>query len=457
MEPRFGHDFGHVRVYTDALASQSAESVAARAYTVGSNIAFRRGEYAPGTAQGQRLLAHELAHVVQQTGPPPSGAISRTPAREPLIMRTPVLDSTMKICYQVLEGQTVFPVSDGGLVVTANATWEPTEEWGNPNERPSCGPDTYDITLVKKNLLIDDEYGTCSFQAGGSDTHQWTKLPEGKYFLRIKVGNHNPNCCFEGDVKASQEKGLSGETCTQPPPPPPGPLEILHDALALAGLVPALGAIPDAIDASVYVVQGDWENAGIAAIAMIPIFGEAATLGKFAEKTVVKIEGKAILKTGKVEIANGLRAVKVGSRLLKLPTYKTLRAAAAIDERLLELALQHRAQLVGAGESFGTHNIAVIKVLIDGAPAYLSARNVVGELHSEARLIQQIDQMVADRKSVEVLQIFSERVPCSTAGCMTAINAKYPKADVFYGVSEDLAESAGSKAEALKVIYGLKP
>lgn len=66
MEPRFGHNFGHVRVHADALASRSAEAVAARAYTVGSRIVLRFGEYAPETPKGQHLLAHELAHVVQQ-------------------------------------------------------------------------------------------------------------------------------------------------------------------------------------------------------------------------------------------------------------------------------------------------------------------------------------------------------------------------------------------------------
>ena len=66
MEPRFGHDFSRVRVHTDARAEASAEAVHARAYTVGSNVAFGANEYAPATARGRELLAHELAHVVQQ-------------------------------------------------------------------------------------------------------------------------------------------------------------------------------------------------------------------------------------------------------------------------------------------------------------------------------------------------------------------------------------------------------
>jgi Domain of unknown function (DUF4157) len=66
MEPRFGHDFSQVRVHDDAQAAQSARSINARAYTVGQRVVLSAGEYAPGTSRGHRLLAHELAHVVQQ-------------------------------------------------------------------------------------------------------------------------------------------------------------------------------------------------------------------------------------------------------------------------------------------------------------------------------------------------------------------------------------------------------
>ena len=66
MEPRFGHDFGHVRVHADERAAESARALGALAYTVGSEIVFSRGQYAPGTQAGKRLLAHELSHVEQQ-------------------------------------------------------------------------------------------------------------------------------------------------------------------------------------------------------------------------------------------------------------------------------------------------------------------------------------------------------------------------------------------------------
>lgn len=68
MEPRFGHDFSRVRVHTDDKAAESARAVSARAYTVGRYVVMGQGEYAPGTDVGRRLLAHELVHVVQQSG-----------------------------------------------------------------------------------------------------------------------------------------------------------------------------------------------------------------------------------------------------------------------------------------------------------------------------------------------------------------------------------------------------
>jgi hypothetical protein len=66
VEPRFGHDFSHVRVHTDPKAEESAGAMNALAYTVGRDLVFARGQYAPGTASGRRLLTHELAHVTQQ-------------------------------------------------------------------------------------------------------------------------------------------------------------------------------------------------------------------------------------------------------------------------------------------------------------------------------------------------------------------------------------------------------
>jgi hypothetical protein len=66
MEPRLGHDFSQVRVHTDSIAAESAQSINAAAYTVGRDVVFGAGRYAPHTLAGQQLIAHELVHVAQQ-------------------------------------------------------------------------------------------------------------------------------------------------------------------------------------------------------------------------------------------------------------------------------------------------------------------------------------------------------------------------------------------------------
>lgn len=68
MEQRFGYDFSHVRVHSGTDAEKSARDVNAHAYTVGHDIVFGMGRFAPGTREGLRLIAHELTHVVQQSG-----------------------------------------------------------------------------------------------------------------------------------------------------------------------------------------------------------------------------------------------------------------------------------------------------------------------------------------------------------------------------------------------------
>lgn len=79
METRFGHDFKDVRIRTGTKASESAQAVSARAFTVGHDIVFADGQYAPGSEQGRHLLAHELAHTVQQShaSPGPISGISQ--------------------------------------------------------------------------------------------------------------------------------------------------------------------------------------------------------------------------------------------------------------------------------------------------------------------------------------------------------------------------------------------
>jgi hypothetical protein len=76
MESRLGADFSDVRVHTDGKATESARSVQAYAYTVGNDVVFQSDKFSPESESGQRMLAHELTHVVQQR----SGPVDGTPA-----------------------------------------------------------------------------------------------------------------------------------------------------------------------------------------------------------------------------------------------------------------------------------------------------------------------------------------------------------------------------------------
>lgn len=133
MESRFGYDFSQVRVHTGSQAGESAQAVHALAYTVGPNIVFKAGQYAPETAQGKRLLAHELTHVVQQekgVGNPASEQLSQpavqagnTPrqAQVPFLQKDPddILDAGVPLPGGVVDTtaprRPVAELSDGDL------------------------------------------------------------------------------------------------------------------------------------------------------------------------------------------------------------------------------------------------------------------------------------------------------------------------------------------------------
>jgi hypothetical protein len=78
LEPRFGFDFSHVRIHTGPEAAESARSIGALAFTLGNDLVFGNGQYAPETTAGRTLLAHELVHVRQQTVATPKRSLTHT-------------------------------------------------------------------------------------------------------------------------------------------------------------------------------------------------------------------------------------------------------------------------------------------------------------------------------------------------------------------------------------------
>jgi hypothetical protein len=143
MEPRFGRDFGAVRVHTDAQAAGGARAIHAQAFTRGQDIYFGAGSYARGTPTGRRLLAHELAHTVQQgtdsqddspsplsldnTGPEGAGGVaSRGSSSPPDLQRWPdFLDEAASAAWDTVSdvGEAAYDVAtDVGAAASDIAT-----------------------------------------------------------------------------------------------------------------------------------------------------------------------------------------------------------------------------------------------------------------------------------------------------------------------------------------------
>ncbi|MGH4007050.1 MAG: DUF4157 domain-containing protein [Pseudonocardiaceae bacterium] len=91
IEPRFGHDLSHVRIHTGQKAAQSARAVQSLAYTVGNEVVFGESQYSPNTLAGQRLLAHELVHTLQQNRSAESADVVHRQTSLDIALRSPTV------------------------------------------------------------------------------------------------------------------------------------------------------------------------------------------------------------------------------------------------------------------------------------------------------------------------------------------------------------------------------
>lgn len=334
MGRRFGHDFSGVRVHTGAAAEQSARNVNAHAYTVGQDIVFGASRFAPGTHAGRRLLAHELTHVVQQSvaGGVRVGRSDETSGLSPImvakssdkkIMRKG-FESTVEICHGVLETRN-FDVTKGGLRVVLILK-------DLDKQIPNCGDFDFWVTLTQsEDWWPDDDIATCEASTGGTRSFSFANLSAGTYYLTISQIFGHPYCCLEGDILVFDEAVSNASTgCTRDKDP--SVMDIVHGALDIAGFIPGLGAIPDGINAAIYVVEGDWANAGLSAVAMVPLWGDGVKLGAIAGKSAIRISEKAAIHLGEEGIAKGLKEVKAASKVKKA-TLETTEEATKLAEK----------------------------------------------------------------------------------------------------------------------------
>ena len=147
FESRFNYDFGGVRIHTNNSAAQAADSVSARAFTVGGDIFFGARQYAPGSARGQRLLAHELTHVIQQQSAGPM--IARAPGdNESATLGTELEASEVAAWKASLEKQ--------GYEVYSRKDFEKVEWLKKAFPDKRARPDLVAINRSTKKILVGD-------------------------------------------------------------------------------------------------------------------------------------------------------------------------------------------------------------------------------------------------------------------------------------------------------------
>jgi hypothetical protein len=231
MEPRFGHDFSDVRVHTDVRAAESAQAVNALAYTVGRQVVFGAGQYAPGKGWGRELLAHELAHVVQQASSPVSGSLEVSDA-----------SGTAELEAERAAARVLTPGTDWGhaqprtpvqMARQLDVNAAPSTPAATPTRvdlvRISCESNTIEFetdagvrsyTLEECDLDDGDYIATVTVTGSDVDFGLGRAAPEGVRFhfsYRVDPGQPNPSTFFGGQSTVHIVTG------TLAPRPAPGP------------------------------------------------------------------------------------------------------------------------------------------------------------------------------------------------------------------------------------------
>lgn len=187
MEPRFDHDFSQVRVHADARAADAAHAVGARAYTVGDRVVMGAGQYRPHSADGRRLLAHELAHVVQQA----PGAAGAVPGRPRITdRREPAEVDAARVAAAVTTGVTMDP----GRAAPEGAAARP-------------------VTPLRRGTIAREETGQAIHQGSGMSS----SLPGTEYTpaVPVNVKFRGDRLSFSVELHLKRDTGGDGKVQTQ--------------------------------------------------------------------------------------------------------------------------------------------------------------------------------------------------------------------------------------------------
>ncbi|MDP9190336.1 MAG: DUF6310 domain-containing protein [Acidobacteriota bacterium] len=302
FENRLHHDFGAVRVHHDPPAAGIAQRLGARAFTLGNDIGFAGGEYAPHHPDGLRLLGHELTHVLQQrrggialrrklsilgqgAGDPPATHIDvdrKTGAARVYVDGVLVMKAQFSGSAAALKIDTRVDAS-GKLFIAASVT-------------PGAS-----FEIIQEGLeQLSKKFSNLDFTAAGTPE----QLPQPEQIVIFKT---------------DPELSLPVRTQAPPEPQPERPPaevpdegiwasigEWVHGALDVAGVVPGFGEIADGINAVIYVAEGRYAEAAISAAAMVPIVGDLGKIGKWtvkAGKEIAEVGTESVVKHGVKETA----------------------------------------------------------------------------------------------------------------------------------------------------------
>lgn len=218
LESRFNHNFSRVRVHTDQKASASAQAVSAQAYTVGEHIVFNRERYAPHTPSGRMLIAHELAHVVQQGSAPVPARLPIDPGNSPaeqqavnaMYANNPRVGSAAPAVQRQGTGVTVrSPVVEETVTQASDVAGGLVGRSLSPSERDLARPifgtsldydrirlissDTLSFRTVGNNIYVPDNFSIRNASMAQTliheMTHAWQFQHSGTSYISVSLGD----------------------------------------------------------------------------------------------------------------------------------------------------------------------------------------------------------------------------------------------------------------------------
>ena len=176
MEAAFAHDFSGVRIHADPHADRSAQALGARAYTVGQHVAFAEGQYRPQQPEGRRLLAHELAHVVQQRGAAPTAQGKALRVSSP---SDPLEREADQTADRIMAGRPAGPLLAGPAVL-ARAVHSTSSNFPDPNNCFEPGGSRSNVDPSRTIAVMEARLEVPSACAGDVTMRTTVKDPPGQ-------------------------------------------------------------------------------------------------------------------------------------------------------------------------------------------------------------------------------------------------------------------------------------